>query len=583
MQAQQNQKIHFDEFPISQQDMESAADINQVAQSNFTSPNFTIPPIAALATRSSPRLINAVQPKRLNLLDQKSLKKNYLTCTKAKRAPEDICVNCKNPKRKKRCMFSDVPLPTTATTNFPSPPTKINTRTLDAPLKASQLKELKREYWRGFVTKCMEEEATKRVVVADWWKIFNREKKETNYGSRVALMKELGCKLFCTEDFFEVIAFLYLYYGYDGKKRLAEVVKIQDGKPMPVKISARQVIKLKCVSGGSWAQNFAYKGALNRISGNKIQFASQSEVVQFKRSLRCPRIHKYRNPSTGHSMGRYCKFKDILEFTYSTPSIVKHMNFFFPKTQIPDDGELDGVPEEKLGDLDQKEATMEGDAEALYAIYADGSKQTKMVEITCFCARNLNLGRITRDPAAMQIILLDTAKECIQFFDSVFVEALMEGIKDATENGVWVICTELFRPDNTQLENGELVQSFEGNSQCQLCLNGDKYRPEEREGVFGQQFYHNIPFRCLHIYDRKAMNLIRPVKPCICHICLEELRSVSWQECFKLQTCQHSTLSTEAASLRSNAQTKKKKRGAASQIAILKNITSLRRLATQSF
>lgn len=533
-------------------------------------------------TRSSPRLqLLAVSSQevqktkgssRLNRFkaDGEPPVKKYLTCKKAKRSLEDVCLNCRNKDLwKKRCMYSEAPLPSSKTKNFPSPPAKITTRTQHAPIKAIKSKEEKRDFWQSFVSKCMEEESMKRVAVPDWWKVFKRQDREHNYGSRVALMQQLGCKLFRTDEFFEVLSFLFLYFGYDGKKRLAEVVKIHEGKPAPVRISARQIVKLKCISGGSWKQHFKYKGALNKISENKIQFASQPDVVKFKRSLRCPRIHKFTNPTTGNSLGRYCNFKDILEFTYSTPSIVKHMNFFFEKTSLSEDEEMDDgqleqkEPEmlEQLNIINSNEGREQREPQALYAIYADGSKQTKVVEITCFGARNMNLGRITRDPAAMQIILLDTAKEGTQFFDSVFIEALNEGIADATKNGVWVICTELFQPLNFELEDGELAEDVETNFPCQLCSLVDaRYKATERDGIFGKQFYHNVSFTCLHIYDRKAMNLIRPVKPCVCHICLEELRSVTWQECFKLAEPDNQNLNdpSQKSSKRSNKKNKKK-------------------------
>lgn len=412
-------------------------------------------------------------------------------------------------------MINSVAPESSPNTKFPSPPIK-EWNAKRAPIKAQIQKDNIRNAWRQFVKKAMAEEAIKRNFIPGWWKKFCRSTKELNYGGRVSLFKELSNKMFPGCDYLEVLSFLFLYEGLEGKAMLTNVVAVQETKPDRIKISARNVVKLKCIAGGSWNQFFKYKGGLQKISNNQIQFATRTAVVDFKQTLKCPRIYKFNNPATGASGGRYCKFSDILEFTYSNPAIVKHMEFSFDKVMQPNDG----------GDA----YIVKDEPRALYAIYADGSKQTKITEITNFVARNLNLGRITRDPCAMQIILLDTAKECTQFFDAAFICALNEGITDATTNGVWVICTEQFVYQQ-QSDEEEFDEGLEKPAPCKLCALGNESC--KRNGIFGEQFYHKICFSCFHIFDRKAMNLIRPVKPCVCHICLEELKSVSWQECFK--------------------------------------------------
>ena len=212
----------------------------------------------------------------------------------------------------------------------------------------------------------------------------------------------MALKLFKTENFREVLCFLMLFEGVDAKENLQELIKIQNEEKVSVRFSAQSLVKLKCISKVKWTNLFTLSRALQTLSNGKIKCATQAEVVEYKSKLRCPRIFEHTNPVTGKSSARYVTFEDSLAFTYSTPSIVKYMNFDF-----------------------------EGQSEPLTvdAIYGNGTKQTKHVELTNFLCRNVNLGRLTRNLAAVQIIYLDTAKESAQAFDSAHIACFEEGIK----------------------------------------------------------------------------------------------------------------------------------------------------------
>ena len=77
---------------------------------------------------------------------------------------------------------------------------------------------------------------------------------------------------------------------------------------------------------------------------------------------------------------------------------------------------------------------------ALYVIHADGTKQTKHVELTNFLCRNMNFKRLSRNPALLQMLYLDAAKENTQAFDSVYLVSLNADVKRAMTRGVWVVC-----------------------------------------------------------------------------------------------------------------------------------------------
>ena len=452
-----------------------------------------------LSSKRSP----AIQDVPIAIRSSPRLKKNYsLTCRKAKLPEKEMCKSCLNPKQKRKCegkLFQQ------KSSNFPSPKTwlgKTKRNLKNKPLKSLLLKENTRGYWSDFAQKCMEEEAKKRQCIEEWWLKFDRKHREQNYGSRVSLIQELSCKLFKTSNFLEVISFLLLFYGREAIQTVKNNVKMEEDKQSVniVSISASDMLKLKCIAGGTWGVHSAYVAGLRRISLKKIKFAPLKEVIEFKKKLNCPRIHIYKNPVTGRSLGRFCTFSEILDHTFSNPSIVEHMDFRF-------DGQVQPI--------------------ALYALYADGTRQTKVVELTNFLARSLNLKKIARTPAALQIMFLDTCKESAQVFDSVYICALKEGITNASNKGIWVICPRLYEHSTLPAEEST---SSSGGRQCSICLFGDEHQPCLHLGFDGvKRFYHLVRFSCFYIYDKKASNLKLPCKPSVCHICLEELRCIKWQ------------------------------------------------------
>jgi hypothetical protein len=90
------------------------------------------------------------------------------------------------------------------------------------------------------------------------------------------------------------------YEGVDAKKSLEDFIKIQQPKIKPVKLSARKMVKLKCLFGGSSTQLYKVAGGLKRLSKGAIQCESKSEVVKLKRTMKfqCPQIFEHANPST---------------------------------------------------------------------------------------------------------------------------------------------------------------------------------------------------------------------------------------------------------------------------------------------
>ena len=324
------------------------------------------------------------------------------SCRKAGRTEK--CEGC---KRKKKCMLKTVPqnpeaalkeaqqLQTPkspefekssrqADLKFPSP---VGVDVLKEGAQKALLRKAKmKDFWFKVVEKCMQEQQTKHPdnqKNPDWWKCFDIYLKEKNYGERVSIVRKVCTKLFRTTDFAGILCFLIRYEGVDAKKSLEDLIKIQQPKIKPVKLSARKMVKLKCIFGGSSTQLYKVAGGLKRLSKGAIQCESKSEVVKLKRSMKCPQIFEHTNPSTQKKVARYCKFQDVLKFTYGTPGIARHMNFKFPGQDRP---------------------------VALYVNYGDGTKQTRHVELTNLLCRNMNLGRVTRNPAALQIFFLDAAK-----------------------------------------------------------------------------------------------------------------------------------------------------------------------------
>ena len=89
--------------------------------------------------------------------------------------------------------------------------------------------------------------------------------KELNYGKRIAVLEKIGCRLFKTNNFSEVLCFSMRYKGVQAKEELEGLVKLQFEEKMmkaPVKMSARKMVKLKCSFGGTWSQLNKLRGAL---------------------------------------------------------------------------------------------------------------------------------------------------------------------------------------------------------------------------------------------------------------------------------------------------------------------------------
>ena len=157
-----------------------------------------------------------------------------------------------------------------------------------------------KDFWYEVVQDGMEEQtypSTDHTSTSDWWKSFDMGKKQETYGKRVGVLERVGCRLFKTSSFKEVILFLIRYEQLDPEKDLQTLIEQRKPK-VRVKIAARKMIRLKAVFGGSWSQLYKLAGGLKRISKGAIQCASQKEVVKTKRLLKCPRIYEHINPAT---------------------------------------------------------------------------------------------------------------------------------------------------------------------------------------------------------------------------------------------------------------------------------------------
>ena len=71
-------------------------------------------------------------------------------------------------------------------------------------------------------------------------------KKQETHGKRVAVLERVGCRLFKTSSFKEVILFLIRYEQLDPEKDLQTLVEQRKPK-VRVKIAARKMIRLKAV------------------------------------------------------------------------------------------------------------------------------------------------------------------------------------------------------------------------------------------------------------------------------------------------------------------------------------------------
>ena len=143
-----------------------------------------------------------------------------------------------------------------------------------------------------------------------------------------------------------------------------------------------------------------------------------------------------------------------------------------------------------------------------YVIHGDGTYQTQNLELLNFGMRCLNLGRLARNPAVLQILFLEEHKEHIQIFDAFFNLAMNEGIKAASRNGVHVICL---------------------GSSCQLCAGEvTRFKSLAPDGL--EKWFHLVKVVFFHVYDIKARTISLPIKNGVCFTCLEMLRSGSYRD-----------------------------------------------------
>ena len=243
---------------------------------------------------------------------------------------------------------------------------------------------------------------------------------------------------------------------------------------------------LHFIMGGSWTQLYKVTPGLARILKGKIKFPATKKFVEYKRSLPVPKIYKFLNPLTQKTLGRYCRVQDVLEYTFANELIVSNCDFMKPFRKT----------------LEQPTI--------FYVIHGDGTHQTQNLELLNFGMRCLNLGRLARNPAVLQILFLEEHKEHIQIFDAFFILAMNEGIKAASRNGVHVICL---------------------GSSCQLCavtLEVTRFKSLAPDGL--EKWFHLVKVVFFHVYDIKARTISLPIKNGVCFTCLEMLRSGSYRD-----------------------------------------------------
>ena len=121
------------------------------------------------------------------------------TCKKSGRSP--LCMNC---SRKLRCLFTSKRV-SKAVEKLTRSSAKKNKRVRSPmvssrdvqrkPIAAIDEKNKKHKGWIKFTNECIDESEKQRHVKEGWWKDFSSKNKETAYGTRVQLLKKLGCNL----------------------------------------------------------------------------------------------------------------------------------------------------------------------------------------------------------------------------------------------------------------------------------------------------------------------------------------------------------------------------------------------------
>ena len=164
----------------------------------------------------------------------------------------------------------------------------------------------------------------------------------------------------------------------------------------------------------------------------------------------------------------------------------------------------------------------------LNAIYADGTKQTKHIELTNFLCGNLiwdGLHEIQRLSRSFTWILRNN-----QAFDSAYIACFEGGIKKASAEVVWVICLDRLQQQGQDTEEIVLAEKriavqndaaygesdseeeiFEPGS-CKLCKAGKQPVLRLCKRSNKKRYIHQTKHAVFHVKERKAQNLTRPVK-----------------------------------------------------------------------
>ena len=360
-------------------------------------------------------------------------------------------------------------------------------REIHSPIKIDTECKQKAFFWEDILSRALDEEFRSKPNrrKEDWWKTFKTHNKDERYEKRVRLVREYACRIFETEIFEDVLAFLCLYTGKTVAAKLIESKFIQkELNSDAIVVNNSQMLMLHFIMGGSWTQLYRMTSGLTRILNKKIKFPSTKSFVAYKRSLPIPKIYRFVNPLNQKAIGRYCSAKEVLEFTFADERKVKECNFLKPFR------------------ITLAEPTI------IYAIHGDGTHQSHNLELLNFGMRCLNFGRLARNPAVLQIFFLEEYKEHMQLFDLFFLQAMLEGIKEAMEKGVKVVCLDAI---------------------CQLCAaEVNRFRSVGPDGL--EKWFHLVKVLFFHVYDIKARTLSLPIKNGVCFTCLEVLRSGSYKD-----------------------------------------------------
>ena len=291
-------------------------------------------------------------------------------------------------------------------------------RALHSPIKIQNEVYEQTKFWENILVRALDEEFANAKAYKrrkeNWWHSFH-DKTKQYYAERMKLVEDFACRVFNTKNFAEVVVFACLWQGKEVFEKLRKCEAAKFMVTDPVIFSSSQMLKLHFVMGGSWTQLYRLARGLKKISNQKIQFPPVQEFVKYKRSLLLPKIRIFRNPVTQKCVGRYCDLLEVLNHSHSNREIVKQSSFFKPFRKVLSTPLI------------------------LIAIHGDGTNQTKDLELLNFGFRMLNLGRVARNPAAMQLLLLEAFKEHMQVFDSFFM-LIRDGIKEASTIGIKVIC-----------------------------------------------------------------------------------------------------------------------------------------------